>query len=349
MARASSSKLATVLYRELLRAARFFDELPAAKALLVAPDLPRGSTIAEEVFGSRCFMTPICMEQSLQQQIRHQFRKESKASSAADAISFGFTVMRELNAKISAAEVMKLAEAPLHAADASIGSATLLSKPVPGSFLISHPSMCCRFFSRSVVLVTQSGSKGSAGYVVNKPLRKAASLQERVSISGVDAEKAAALVFPKLGSNSVRLGGPVKSLQFIHRQAVVGGLALSSDSDSEAVAAAAVLSRHQQQQQQQAAHDVIYVGGNVETANAAMQAGQASPEDFSMFIGASTWMPGQLEAELAAGDWVIASARTSLALNAEPELWGSLLVALGGGAAELTKLPSAAVDADDES
>jgi putative AlgH/UPF0301 family transcriptional regulator len=348
MARASSSKLATVLYRELLRAARFFDELPAAKALLVAPDLPRGSTIAEEVFNSRCFMTPICMEQSLQLQIRQQFRKESKASPAADAISFGFTVMRELNAKTSAAEVMKLAEAPLHAADASIGPAALLNKPVPGSFLISHPSMCCRFFSRSVVLVTQTGSKGSAGYVVNKPLRKAAGLQERITISGVDADKAAALVFPQLGSNSVRLGGPVKGLQFIHSQAVVGGLALSSS--SEAATAAAVLNRQQQQQQQQqAAHDVIYVGGDVERANAAMQAGQASPEDFSMFIGASTWMPGQLEAELAAGDWVIASARTSLVLNAEPELWGSLLVALGGGAAELTRLPSVSVDADDES
>jgi putative transcriptional regulator len=341
MTRASSSKLATVLYRELLRAARFLDELPAAKALLVVPDLTQGSTIAEEVFGSRCFMTPICMEQSLQQQVRQQFRKkQSEESSAADAISFGFTVMRELNTKISAAEVMRLAEAPLHAADASIGPAKLLRKPVPGSFLISHPSMCCRHFSRSVVLVTQCDSRGSAGYVVNKPLRRAARLQERITISGTEAAKAAALLLSQLGSNSVRLGGPVRSLQFIHTQAVVGGLALCGDSEAAAFA--------KQQQQQQAAHNVVWVGGDLERANAVMQAGRASPKDFSMFIGASTWMPGQLEAELDAGDWVIASARPSLALGAEPELWGSLLVALGGGAAEMTRLPAVDVHPDDD-
>ena len=59
-----------------------------------------------------------------------------------------------------------------------------------------------------------------------------------------------------------------------------------------------------------------------------------------VFAGYAGWAPGQLEAELEEGSWVVLPAQASDVFTAEPErLWSHVLKREGGGLAVLAMLP----------
>ncbi len=58
------------------------------------------------------------------------------------------------------------------------------------------------------------------------------------------------------------------------------------------------------------------------------------------FVGHSGWGPGQLEAELERGDWILEPARASDAFTAAPEeLWEDVLTRKGGSYALIARMP----------
>ena len=58
------------------------------------------------------------------------------------------------------------------------------------------------------------------------------------------------------------------------------------------------------------------------------------------FVGHAGWGPGQLDAELERGDWILEPARREDAFSAEPrELWSSVLTRKGGSYALVARMP----------
>ena len=56
--------------------------------------------------------------------------------------------------------------------------------------------------------------------------------------------------------------------------------------------------------------DNIYYGGNFKQAVAGLNAGKLNEAGLKMFIGYCGWDAGQIEEEIAAGDWEIANSST---------------------------------------
>ncbi len=58
------------------------------------------------------------------------------------------------------------------------------------------------------------------------------------------------------------------------------------------------------------------------------------------FVGHSGWGPGQLDAELERGDWILEPARRDDAFSVEPaELWAKVLTRKGGSYALIARMP----------
>ncbi|CAM9491664.1 unnamed protein product [Discosporangium mesarthrocarpum] len=98
----------------------------------------------------------------------------------------------------------------------------------------------------------------------------------------------------------------------------------------------------------------VYVDGPVGRAAELVALGRASPKDFSVVVGASSWAQGQLEAELQAGVWIMAKAPAQLVFAGRSRgsaLWRDMLLAMRGEYASFADIPagvdwlkSAAVD-----
>ncbi|HEY2258664.1 MAG TPA: YqgE/AlgH family protein, partial [Solirubrobacteraceae bacterium] len=58
------------------------------------------------------------------------------------------------------------------------------------------------------------------------------------------------------------------------------------------------------------------------------------------FVGHSGWGPGQLDAEIERGDWIVEPARAEDAFTGEPgALWESVLTRKGGSYALVARMP----------
>ena len=58
------------------------------------------------------------------------------------------------------------------------------------------------------------------------------------------------------------------------------------------------------------------------------------------FVGHAGWGPGQLDAEIERGDWILEPARREDAFSTEPrELWGTVLTRKGGSYALMARMP----------
>jgi putative transcriptional regulator len=74
-------------------------------------------------------------------------------------------------------------------------------------------------------------------------------------------------------------------------------------------------------------------GGSVEERSVGMLAGRA-------FVGHAGWGPGQLEAELERGDWILEPAQRSDAFDSDPsELWSRVLTRKGGSYMLVARMP----------
>ena len=154
----------------------------------------------------------------------------------------------------------------------------------PGMLLVSEPYSYDPFFRRSVVLVTEHNADGSVGFILNKGLNYR--LKDLVeSIKGADFR--------------ISLGGPVghTTLNFIH---TLGNITIPN------------------------AHHVgggLYWGGNFEILTGMINFDVISRDEVLFFLGYSGWSQGQLEDEVARGDWAVIPAAGYDLMHAADTLW----------------------------
>jgi putative transcriptional regulator len=157
------------------------------------------------------------------------------------------------------------------------------AKPLTTILLVAQAELRDPNFKDSVVLVMNNVAPAPAGVIVNRPTNIA------VSRLFPDLERLAQL------SDKVYFGGPVEiaTVSFLVR------------ADAAPEHATEVL------------YDV-YISTNLDLLRKLL--GRDKPmEGLRVFIGRSGWAPGQLEAEIARGDWNLAPAEASAIFNGKSE------------------------------
>lgn len=170
-----------------------------------------------------------------------------------------------------------------------------------GQLLVAGPALEDPNFRRTVVLLGEHGEEGAMGVILNRA--STITVEEAVPPIG-------ALVDP---GEIVYVGGPVQP------QAVV---VLADFVDPDLAETVVV-------------ETVGFLPGEVEDAAAVGEL-----RGLRVFAGYAGWAPGQLEAELEEGSWVVVQAQPSDVFTTEPEtLWSRVLKREGGNLAVLAMLP----------
>jgi len=155
-----------------------------------------------------------------------------------------------------------------------------------GTFLIAARSMRDPNFAQTVVLLIEYDAQGAFGLIINRPTRH--TLAELwPEIVGLEA-------------HSVYLGGPVfpNRLLFLFR---------SDDAPQE----------------MRQVIPGVHLGSNELTLKRIIAAGEG---EFRAYAGYSGWAPGQLDAEIARGDWHLLPAERRFIFDPQPaEVWEELI------------------------
>ncbi len=164
--------------------------------------------------------------------------------------------------------------------------------PEKGRVLIAEPFLQGPYFARSIILLTEHGSEGSVGFVLNK----ATDVYPDEVIEGLfnfDGE--------------LYIGGPVSSntLHFIHTLGtmVPGSIKVTPS---------------------------IYWGGDFEKVKELINSGAADRRNVRFFAGYAGWSPGQLETEIADNSWIVSTLDDKVIMNSESTtIWKESLASLG--------------------
>ncbi len=173
---------------------------------------------------------------------------------------------------------------------------------VTGQLLIAGPRLVDPNFFRTVVLVVEHNDEGAFGLVLNRP--------SETSV-GEAVPELETLIDPE---DPLFIGGPVQPSTVIT-------LARFIDVEEAALAAFDDIG-------------VLGTGGSpIEDMAERLLAARA-------FVGHSGWGPGQLEAELETGDWILEPARGEDIFSPSPrELWSAVLTRKGGSYALVARMP----------
>jgi putative transcriptional regulator len=154
----------------------------------------------------------------------------------------------------------------------------------PG-LLLAMPSLLGDTFKRSVILMTAHEPEGSMGFIVNRPLE--ATVEEVLED----------LDIPWMGDSeaTVWTGGPLKPES--------GWMLFSGKSSQEIEGAAEVLPG-------------LYMSASVELLR---DLAAKPPRRFRLYLGHAGWGPGQIEAELIEGSWMLAPAQASFVFDTPPD------------------------------
>lgn len=171
-----------------------------------------------------------------------------------------------------------------------------------GQLLIAIPPLLDPNFWRTVVLVCEHSEQGALGLVLNRP--------GETTVAG-SVPQLAALVD---GEEPLFLGGPVQP------SGVIVLARFEDPSDSALIAFADV--------------GLLGAGEGEELTDVGVR-------DARAFVGHAGWGPGQLDAELERGDWILEPATPADAFTERPqELWGEVLTRKGGQYALLARMPA---------
>ena len=173
---------------------------------------------------------------------------------------------------------------------------------VKGQLLIAGPRLIDPNFWRTVVLVVDHNEDGAFGLVLNRPSET--SVAEAVP-------ELEALIDP---DEPLFIGGPVQpsTVITIGRFADIGDAALKAFEDIGVLGTAG--------------ESIEEIAEHVVSARA--------------FVGHSGWGPGQLEAELETGDWILEPARPEDVFTDTPlQLWSAVLTRKGGSYALVARMP----------
>lgn len=156
-------------------------------------------------------------------------------------------------------------------------------------------------FRRTVVLLCEHTTEGSFGLVLNRPT--GLTLGEATDEAlGFDAD--------------LWMGGPVQpdTLHYLHPFSdLTGTLPVLDD---------------------------VFWGGDFEALQAAIDAGSVDPARVRFFVGYSGWGPGQLDAEVDEGAWIVLPGSRDLVFaDGDDAVWRQVLRQLGGEYALLSTFP----------
>jgi putative transcriptional regulator len=173
---------------------------------------------------------------------------------------------------------------------------------VRGQLLIAGPRLIDPNFFRTVVLVIEHSEDGAFGLVLNRPSETSVGEAVPELEMLIDSEE------------PLFIGGPVQPSTVIT-------LARFADVEDAALAAFDDIG-------------VLGTGGPpVEEMADRLLIARA-------YVGHSGWGPGQLEAELETGDWILDPARGDDVFSDSPrELWSSVLTRKGGSYALVARMP----------
>ena len=157
------------------------------------------------------------------------------------------------------------------------------AKPVTAILLVARAELPDPNFKDAVVLVLNNIAPVPTGLIVNRPTR--------IAVSSL---------FPELDrlaklDDKVYFGGPVE----------IGSVSFLFRADAPPEHATQVV-------------DGVYVSANEELLRKLL--GREKPmEGLRIFVGHSGWGPGQLQAEIARGDWTLAPAETGAIFDGKSE------------------------------
>lgn len=158
----------------------------------------------------------------------------------------------------------------------------------PGEILIAKPFLQDDYFKRSVIYMAEHNSKGSLGFVINKP-------------NGLLLKD----IFPHLKNGHFPLfeGGPVSPNQLFYTHTL--GLKITDSIEID---------------------DGVFWGGNFFELTALIENGTLRLTDIRFYIGYTGWSANQLETEIEKDRWFIQTETyQTLTTGLPDELWGKAL------------------------
>jgi len=161
-----------------------------------------------------------------------------------------------------------------------------------GVFLVASDHLVGSSFEKTVILVTKYSKYGAFGVVINRP--------STFTIKDV---------FPTLKSTRIHdkvfLGGPVHTSSFVY---------LMNKSDSKNTLAVI---------------EGIHLGGGQKNLVPVLEKAQSN-DNIRAYAGYAGWAPGQLDAELARGDWLVTAGDKASIFKNNNNLWNQLTQILRG-------------------
>lgn len=157
-------------------------------------------------------------------------------------------------------------------------------------------------FRRTVILIAEHDDEGTIGFVLTRPV----DMQIDALISA----------FPKFAAR-VGHGGPVghDSIHFVHNL---------GDELRESLPIV----------------DGLWWSGDFEQLISMVDLGKVRVDDILFFIGYSGWSPGQLDAEIKDGSWIVSNLSVKEILTEDPkELWKSILKPINSNFKVISEMP----------
>jgi putative transcriptional regulator len=183
----------------------------------------------------------------------------------------------------------------------SASLAQIMAQPLSGQLLLASPTLADPNFARTVVLIGMHSDEGAVGVVLNRP--STVTIGEAVPLLDEDPD----------ALEPVFVGGPVQPTSIVY-------LAEFLD---PATAGLLVLGR------------IGFPGPDI-----GLQELSESTERRRLFVGFAGWGPGQLDDEIAGGDWIEQMALPEDVFTQAPEdLWSRVLTRKGGSYALIARMP----------
>ena len=184
-----------------------------------------------------------------------------------------------------------------------------------GTLLIASLGLEDPNFTRTVVLLLQHvPDELTLGVVINRPLG------DRVKLyPGEELRNLADGLEPDSGEASAMFfqGGPVEpgSLIFLHRVPHL------EDQGTEIIPG-------------------LYAGGDLDALRSHTSEAETDDPLLRFYLGYADWAPGQLEAEISLGAWILCPGDTELVFSQEPDsVWQRALQSMGGRYAPMSFIP----------